>query len=104
MSEKYHNRVSSPLSDRASRRSKIEVAGIATVASFSAWLCSPSSFYPLGDPLKPATSFVGAQACRINDRCSDRLARLPDEAVGAVDLIRDFRVGHHASSSRSSPR
>jgi len=39
-----------------------------------------------GDPLKPATLSVGAQARRINDRCGDRIAQLLDEAVGALDL------------------
>jgi hypothetical protein len=32
-----------------------------------------------------------------NNRCGDRSEHLLDEAVGALDLIRDFGVGHHGS-------
>jgi hypothetical protein len=63
-----------------------------------------------GDPLKPATLSVGAQARRIDSRCGDRVAQLLDEAVSALDLLTDLVVGHlgighHASSSSGgSPR
>jgi hypothetical protein len=60
---------------------------------------------PTGETaIRDATLFVGAQARRINDRCNARLAQLPDEVIGAVDLIRDYRVGHHGSSSSGGPR
>jgi hypothetical protein len=40
----------------------------------------------------------------IDSRCGDRSEHLLDEAVGALDLIRDFDVGHRGwSSSGGSP-
>ena len=48
----------------------------------------------VSDPPKPATLRVGAPARRIDSRCSDRVAQSLDEAVGALDLFRDFGVGH----------
>jgi hypothetical protein len=52
---------------------------------------------------------VRACAARINDRRRDHLAEVGNEAVSALDLIRDFVVGHldighHASSNGGSPR
>jgi hypothetical protein len=89
---------SSPTSIRSSSSPRIAALNFARLQS-SRTAPRPAS----RRSAEAATLFVGAQARRINDRCSDRLAQLPDEAVGAVDLIREFRVGHHGSSS-SGPR
>ena len=53
----------------------------------------------VGDPLKPATLIVRACAGRINDRRRDHLAEVGNEAVSALDLFRDFGVGHLGRSS-----
>ena len=46
------------------------------------------------DPAKPATLIVRACAGRINDRRRDHLAEIGNEAVSALDLIRDVGIGH----------